>query len=268
MDLGPPALANPAEGRAQALPLAAKAPPFRTGSFRTIGSRMQRGTRQFRLISRLIAALVVTPGLACAGAPVAPPPVATDDAAVACRAESERVRRLEGDVELRRAALAAVEEELVSSLRGRGGSELFPRGSAARSALRALRDGKIFALIYDQNCRREEGVFVPFFGRLACTRSGPPRIAMHTGAPVLPVFAERLAGGMRHRVRIHPPLEILPAGEDREAAIRENARRMTQVIEEEIRRVPDHWIWGHRRWRTQPKGEPKPYPSRRRSLIR
>jgi KDO2-lipid IV(A) lauroyltransferase len=155
-------------------------------------------------------------------------------------------------------------EELVSFLRDRGGSELFPRGSAARSALRALREGKIFALIYDQNCSREEGVFVSFFGRLACTRSGPPRIAMHTGAPVLPVFVERQGGGAHHRVRIHPALEILPAGEDREAAIRENARRMTQAIEEEIRRVPDHWIWGHRRWRTQPKGEPKPYPLRRR----
>lgn len=155
-------------------------------------------------------------------------------------------------------------EELVSSLRGRGGSELFARGSAARSALRALKQGKIFALIYDQNCSREEGVFVPFFGRLACTRSGPPRIAMHTGAPVLPVFIEREAGSARHQVRIHPALEILPAGDDREAAICENARRMTQAIEEEIRRVPDHWIWGHRRWRTQPKGEPKPYPARRR----
>ncbi len=72
-------------------------------------------------------------------------------------------------------------------------------------------------------------MFVPFFGRLACTRSGPPRIAMHTGAPVLPVFVEREAGSARHRVRIHPALEILPAGDDREAAIRENARRMTQV---------------------------------------
>jgi KDO2-lipid IV(A) lauroyltransferase len=155
-------------------------------------------------------------------------------------------------------------EELVSFLRGQGGSELFSRGSAARAGLRALREGKIFALIYDQNCSREEGVFVPFFGRLACTRSGPPRLAMHTGAPVLPVFIEREAGSARHRVRIHPALEIQPAGDDREAAIRENARRMTQVIEDEIRRVPDHWIWGHRRWRTQPQGEPKPYPSRRR----
>ena len=85
----------------------------------------------------------------------------------------------------------------------------------------------------------------------------------------MPVFIERDGGPPRHRVRIHPALEILPAGDDREGVIRENARRMTRVIEEEIRRVPDHWIWAHRRWRTQPKGEPNPYPSRHgRSLIR
>jgi KDO2-lipid IV(A) lauroyltransferase len=154
-------------------------------------------------------------------------------------------------------------EELLGSLRSRGGSELFARGSAARAGLRALREGRILTMLYDQNCRREEGVFVPFFGRLACARTGPPRIAMRTGAPVLPAFVEREGSSARHRVRILPALPILPAGGDPEAATRENARRMTQVIEEEIRRVPDHWIWGHRRWRTQPKGEPKPYPSRR-----
>jgi KDO2-lipid IV(A) lauroyltransferase len=86
---------------------------------------------------------------------------------------------------------------------------------------------------------------------------------MRTGAPVVPVFVEREDGRARHRVRILPSLEMLPGGEDREAAVRENARRMTQVIEAEIRRMPDHWIWFHRRWRTQPEGEPKPYPPRR-----
>jgi KDO2-lipid IV(A) lauroyltransferase len=159
-------------------------------------------------------------------------------------------------------------DELVGSLRERGGSELYPRGSAARAGLRALRDGKILAMTYDQNCSREEGVFVPFFGRLACTRSGPPRLAMHTGAPVVPVFLERERGGARHRARFLPALEIRSADDDREAAIRENARRMTQVIEAEIRRLPDHWIWLHRRWRTQPSGEPRPYPGRRRRARR
>jgi KDO2-lipid IV(A) lauroyltransferase len=155
-------------------------------------------------------------------------------------------------------------DELLGSLREETGAEFFPRGSAARAALRALREGKLVAMTYDQNCGREEGVFVPFFGRLACARSAPPRIAMRTRAPVVPVFMEREGTSGRHRARILPALELLPEGDDREAAVRENARRMTQVIEEQIRRLPDHWIWVHRRWRTQPKGEPRTYSSRRR----
>jgi KDO2-lipid IV(A) lauroyltransferase len=158
--------------------------------------------------------------------------------------------------------------ELLGSLREQTGAELFARGSAARAALRALREGGMVAMTYDQNCARKKGVFVPFFGRLACAHSAPPRIAMRTGAPVVPVFVEREGTSGRHRARFLPALELLPEGDDREAAVRENARRMTQVIEEQIRRLPDHWIWVHRRWRTQPKGEPRTYPSRRKRRSR
>ena len=155
-------------------------------------------------------------------------------------------------------------DAVVNGLRSARGSLMLPRGSAARAALRALRDGKCLAMPYDQNCRRNEGVFVPFFGRLACTRDGPPRVAMRTGAPVVPIFLHRQPDGFRHVARILPALEMAPEGDDKRAAIAENARRMTRVIEAEIRRAPDHWTWIHRRFRTQPPGEPRPYPSRRR----
>jgi Kdo2-lipid IVA lauroyltransferase/acyltransferase len=113
------------------------------------------------------------------------------------------------------------------------------------------------AVAYDIDCPREEGVFVPFFGRLACTRDGPVRIAMN-GVPVVPVFLHRLPDGLNHVARVYPALELVPEGSDPEAAIRENARRMTASIEDEIRRAPDHWNWIHKRWKTQPPGEPRP----------
>ena len=91
-------------------------------------------------------------------------------------------------------------DELVAEIRGHNGAEMLPRGSAARAALRGLRDGKVVAMTLDQNASRREGVFVPFFGRPACTRDGPARIAMRTGAPVFPVFIERIGGSGRHRV--------------------------------------------------------------------
>jgi len=154
-------------------------------------------------------------------------------------------------------------DELVNRRRLAGGMQLFTRGKAARGALRALRDGRFLALPYDQNCRRSEGVFVPFFGRLACARVGPPRIAMKTGAPVLPVFLHRQADPQRHAALVRPAVEMASTG-DLAADIQENARRMTRVLEVEIRAAPEQWVWVHRRWRTQPSGEPRPYPGRAR----
>ena len=144
-------------------------------------------------------------------------------------------------------------DEIAAGLRGQTGAELLARGSAARAALRALRDGKVVAMPLDQNASRREGVFVPFFGRPACTRDGPARIAMKTGAPVVPVFIERIGESMRHRVCVYRPLELVPEGDDPQAALVENVARMTGAIEAAIRRAPDQWIWTHRRWKTKPK---------------
>jgi len=154
-------------------------------------------------------------------------------------------------------------DRVMNRLREEMGVELLPRGSAARGALRALRAGRVVAVTFDQNSPRAEGVFVPFFGRLACTRDAPARLAMHTGATVLPVFAERLGSGDRHRVRVLPHIPLVPDEGDREAAVVENVARMAGAIEAAIRRAPEQWTWTHRRWRTQPPGEPRAYGSRR-----
>jgi len=108
---------------------------------------------------------------------------------------------------------------------------------------------------------------VPFFGRLASTRSGPIRIAMRLGVPVLPVFMGRQRDGRSHVVRVEEPLDLVRGAEaeaDPEAAIVENVARATRCIEDAIRDAPEQWVWTHRRWRTQPHGEPRPYPSKRR----
>jgi KDO2-lipid IV(A) lauroyltransferase len=151
-------------------------------------------------------------------------------------------------------------EATLRSWRELHGTTTIPRGSAARGVLRALRERRVVAMTLDQDTPRREGVFVPFFSRLACTRDAPARIAMRTGAPVLPVFVFRRGESHRHHMRCLPALTLEPAGSDAEGAVRENVRRMTRVIEDAIREAPDQWAWTHRRWRTQPPGEPRPYP--------
>lgn len=149
-------------------------------------------------------------------------------------------------------------DDVLAERRSESGASYLPRGNAALGVVRALRSGSLLAVLLDQNARASDGVFVPFFGRLACVRSGPVQVAMSTRAPVVPLFLHRdPSDPARHVARIHPPLELVHCGDDEEALV-ENARRMTRAIEEEIRAAPEQWTWLHRRWRTQPPGEPRP----------
>jgi KDO2-lipid IV(A) lauroyltransferase len=150
-------------------------------------------------------------------------------------------------------------ESMLRDWRERGDTTVVPRGSAARATLRALRQHRVVAMLLDQNTPPAEGVFVPFFHRLACTRDAPARIAMRTGVPVVPAFIFRLRESDRHVVRFQPPLELVSREEDPDRAVVENVARMTKAIEDAIRQAPEQWIWNHRRWRTHLDGEARLY---------
>jgi KDO2-lipid IV(A) lauroyltransferase len=148
-------------------------------------------------------------------------------------------------------------DDVLQARRSEAGAAYLARGSAAFAAVRALERGSMLALPFDQNARAAEAVFVPFFGRLAATSTAPVRLAMLTGAPVVPAFLERSQeDALRHVAHFRPALELAAGRGD--AVVLENTRRMTQAIEAEVRRAPQSWTWGHRRWRTQPAGEARP----------
>lgn len=152
-------------------------------------------------------------------------------------------------------------DDLLLRRRSAGGAQYLARGSAARSALRALADGRYLAMPYDQNCRRDEGVFAPFFSRLACSRTAPPRLAMRARAPVVPIFLHREPDGFHHVCHIRPAIDMEweeSPGDASSAALQRNVSRWNLAIEDEIRAAPEQWNWIHRRWRTAPPGEPGP----------
>jgi KDO2-lipid IV(A) lauroyltransferase len=134
---------------------------------------------------------------------------------------------------------------LLVGLRARFGTPTIARGTpgAARALLRALRQGGALGMLIDQDTK-VEGVWVPFLGRPAFTPVGAADLALRFGCAVIPASIERLADGS-HLARFHPALD-LPA--DPTAA----TAAMTEPIEAQIRRVPEQWVWLHRRWRRQP----------------
>jgi len=137
-------------------------------------------------------------------------------------------------------------------LRRTAGVEVIDKRDALRPVLAALRRGRLVGVLLDQNTSRREGVFVPFFGRLASTSKAMAVLALRTKTPVIPVFTRRLAPG-RHRITIHPALPLPLAGD--EEAVGTLTARCTEAVEAAVRATPEQWLWAHDRWRTRPAGE-------------
>ncbi|MCC6640705.1 MAG: lysophospholipid acyltransferase family protein [Deltaproteobacteria bacterium] len=144
---------------------------------------------------------------------------------------------------------------MVTRWRHAGGMQTLELGSAGLGAVRALRRGRVVAMLFDQNAGRREGRFAPFFGLDASTRAGPALLAMRLGIPVVPAFFWRVGEGPRHVARFLPALEIEPAADDAERSLYRNLCRMNGAIEAAVREAPDQWTWIHKRWKTRPEGE-------------
>jgi KDO2-lipid IV(A) lauroyltransferase len=142
-------------------------------------------------------------------------------------------------------------ETLLTFVRERSGVHIIRKHKAAREVLRTLRRGEVIGIPFDQNAKRSEAVWVPFFGELAATPSGLARLAMLSGAPVHPVFIVRQPDGRSHVIEIS--FEIEPQlTADAAADVLENTRRYQKAVEDAVRKYPSQWLWTHRRFRTRP----------------
>lgn len=148
--------------------------------------------------------------------------------------------------------------ELVNRYRMLGGNRIIEKRDFLRGILEALKNNETVGILMDQNASPQEGVFVEFFGRPACTSAGMAKIALRTEAAVVPAFTIWDADRKRYRIRFEPPLELIRTG-DNGADVAANTQLFTSVLEKYIRLYPDQWLWIHRRWKTRPPGEPPLY---------
>ena len=136
---------------------------------------------------------------------------------------------------------------LMNDLRRAAGIGIIEPDSLLRM-VRTLRANRFIAMLSDQDAGRH-GVFVEFLGAPASTPQGAARLALMTGAPVIPGFIIRL-GGIKHRIVIEKPI-YAARGVDKETAIADVTQSYTRVIETYVKRYPDHYLWAHRRWKTK-----------------
>ena len=143
-------------------------------------------------------------------------------------------------------------EKRLATLRRGTGNTIIPKRRAVRETIRALAEGTAVAILIDQDAR-DDGVFVPFFGRPAATTPPLALRALRSGAPIVPIFAS-LAHDGRITVRVEPQVDAQPTA-DRAADVLRLTAACTAIVERQVRRDPEQWLWMHRRWKTRPPGE-------------
>lgn len=129
---------------------------------------------------------------------------------------------------------------------------LLLRTEGLRPAVKALRDGLPFYFLPDMDLGARDAVFVPFFGVPAATVTSVARLARITGAVVVPLVTTMADDG--YVARFYPAWQDFP-GDDLAAA----TRRMNAFIEERVLEMPAQYLWSHKRFKTRPPGEAKPY---------
>ena len=113
------------------------------------------------------------------------------------------------------------------------------------SVLRALGENGIVAMQGDRDFDNT-GIAVPFFGREAFFPRGPFRVAMASGAVVLPAFIVGLPDG-RYRAIVEEPLAIATEG-DRDEALRKNVLAYVSILERYVRQYPEQWYCFYPFW--------------------
>ena len=127
---------------------------------------------------------------------------------------------------------------------------LLSRQEGVRPALRAMQAGLPFYYLPDMDYGQRDTIFVPFFGVDAATITGVSRLARLAGARVLPCITRMLPGGEGYVTRFLPAWEDYPG-----ASIEADTRRMNAFIEEQVRQMPEQYLWVHKRFKTRPPGE-------------
>ena len=123
-----------------------------------------------------------------------------------------------------------------------------------RGIVSALKKGEAVWFAPDQDYGRKGSSFAPFFAvENVATTNGTYVLSRLSGAAMLTVTMVRKADYSGYRLYITPEMEGYPTDENQAAAY------MNKIIEKEIMRAPEQYLWIHRRFKTRPVGESSLY---------
>lgn len=124
-----------------------------------------------------------------------------------------------------------------------------------RGLVSALKGGEAVWFAPDQDYGPKGSTFAPFFDvAQAATTNGTFVLSRLSGADLLTVTMVRKASNRGYSLYISDTMKDYPVEDEFKAA-----SYMNKVIEKEILRAPEQYLWVHRRFKTRPAGEASLY---------
>ena len=122
------------------------------------------------------------------------------------------------------------------------------KSTDTRSIIKAINNSLPIWYAPDQDLGRNNSVFAPLFGIQTATASTTSRLAKNNNTRVIPYSFIRTKHG--YEMSFHKPLKNYPSGD----AIKD-ASETNQILEKQILKNPEQYLWIHRRFKTRPEGE-------------
>lgn len=126
--------------------------------------------------------------------------------------------------------------------------------SGIRQMHKTLKANQAVAMLTDQVPPEGLGVWAPFFGRSAYTMTLAARLALQSGAALLPVSCERLPRGRGYTLKIWPPVAGLDTRDTTDVSRQADMLRVVTLINQAIEAIvlsqPGQYLWGYARYKT------------------
>ncbi len=117
-----------------------------------------------------------------------------------------------------------------------------------RSMMKAVKNGLPIWYAPDQDLGEKNSVFAPFFDIQTATVAATARLAKDKNTVVIPYFFIRTTTG--YEMSFEPPIKNYPSDD----AIAD-ASKTNKILQDQILKAPEQYLWIHKRFKTRPKGE-------------
>jgi len=134
----------------------------------------------------------------------------------------------------------------INQIRTKYGNKVIDMYNSSFELIKLIKNKGNLALLADQSATSLKDIYVDFFGRKTLTFDAPAQLALRFQIPIILGFAIRQQDGS-YFVELSE-LDYSDLTNTSEG-IAELTQRYIKILEEMIRRYPDHWVWQHRRWK-------------------